>query len=551
MAERDARAPLLRRSVLAAGWPSLAALGIALGLLVWLAWRSGGYFPADQQVAGAAGFTAVAALVIVVLPSWRPSTAALLALFVLVVLTIWTAVSAGWSPAPARATTEARLDLLYVALFGLGLIAAGSGRLARAIPWGVLAAVGIVVGAGLLSRLAPDVVGGDRGVAAGRLQWPLNYWNAFGALAAMGAVLALGLAADARARPLLRAVAAGAVPALAVAVYFSLSRGAWLAAAVGVLVLAALAVRHGSLGITLLLVATGCTVALLRLRGYPSLIGARAAVPDASAGHAYLVQLAVVVGLVGVAQWVVATGRGSPRLMAALGEVGRPVGFVVAMAGLVAAAGAYVVVGDRIEGRSAKGLRDAGDFVSRQWEQFLSPTQDVATGTARLTSAKGTRSDLYRVAIDGFEAHPLRGDGAGGFAVRWARDRKVDEDVRNAHSLELETLGELGLVGALLLLGLLGTMIFAAIRGRRRAAGLGRGQNAAVAAGVAVWVAHAAVDWDWQMPAVTGSALVLAAALYPIGRVRRRRYVAGGDDPVMGDWYRERARLDAATGAAP
>jgi hypothetical protein len=32
---------------------------------------------------------------------------------------------------------------------------------------------------------------------------------------------------------------------------------------------------------------------------------------------------------------------------------------------------------------------------------------------------------------------------------------------------------------------------------------------------------HAAVDWDWQVPALTGTALVLAAALFPEGRRRR------------------------------
>jgi hypothetical protein len=36
-----------------------------------------------------------------------------------------------------------------------------------------------------------------------------------------------------------------------------------------------------------------------------------------------------------------------------------------------------------------------------------------------------------------------------------------------------------------------------------------------VAAAVIVWVVHAGVDWDWQIAALTGTALVLAAALYP------------------------------------
>src|SRR5439155_12668808 len=130
---------------------------------------------------------------------------------------------------------------------------------------------------------------------------------------------------------------------------------------------------------------------------------------------------------------------------------------LAALAGAVAF-GAYVVKADAIEGRADRGLRSASHFVSRQWQDFLRPTTGVQQGRARLTNAKGTRSDLYRVAFDGFEAHPLRGDGAGGFPVRWMAQRHVYEQVRNAHSLELETLGELGAVGGLLLLAFLVTL---------------------------------------------------------------------------------------------
>src|SRR3712207_8290514 len=54
----------------------------------------------------------------------------------------------------------------------------------------------------------------------------------------------------------------------------------------------------------------------------------------------------------------------------------------------------------------------------------------------------------------------------------------ISEDVRNAHSLELETLGELGIVGLLLLLVLLGSVVAATVRSRRRPGGLARSQVA-------------------------------------------------------------------------
>ena len=62
-----------------------------------------------------------------------------------------------------------------------------------------------------------------------------------------------------------------------------------------------------------------------------------------------------------------------------------------------------------------------------------------------------------------------------------------------------------------------------------RPGGLGRSQTAAVAGACAVWVAHSFVDWDWQMPALTGTILVLAASLYPYGQARRRRQPRPGE----------------------
>src|SRR5437879_5796389 len=88
---------------------------------------------------------------------------------------------------------------------GAGLLALGL------VGWGTLLAIAVIVGAGLLSRIYPHAVpsGPDvGGYAQHRLQYPLSYWNAFGALAAMGALLAGGLAADSHSPIPLRATAA-------------------------------------------------------------------------------------------------------------------------------------------------------------------------------------------------------------------------------------------------------------------------------------------------------------------------------------------------------
>src|SRR4051812_12786797 len=485
---------------------SAAAAAAALGVVGGLAFDAGGYFPAAYLEGGAVALAALGVLLAVALPRYALSAHALAGLGTLSLLAAWTGLSATWSPAPDTALADLQRDLLYVALFGLGLLAAGSGRHAALVGRVVLAVIVCIVGAGLIHGS-----GGDR------LSYPLTYWNAFGALAAVGVVLAAGLGSDPRAPVPVRALCGAAVVPLAVAVYLSLSRGTWLALVVGAVVLVALGAHRGSLLLTAGVAGTAAPLAILAARD----------------GGSYLGPLALLTAAAGAVIAVIAAGRASPLLMQALRRVVRPLLVALgALAAAVAFAG-YVVKADAVEGRADRGLRSAGDFVSRQWQDFLRPTTGVAQGSARLTTARGTRSDLYRVAFDGFEAHPLRGDGAGGFTVRWMQHRRVYETVRDAHSLELETLGELGAVGGLLLLAFLVTLGWAAVRSRVRRAALPSAHAAAVGAACAVWVAHSAVDWDWQMPALTGCVLVLAATLYPVGTVRKRRSARPDSTGVM------------------
>jgi O-antigen ligase len=308
--------------------------------------------------------------------------------------------------------------------------------------------------------------------------------------------------------------------------YLSLSRGAWLALAGGLIVLIAMSPHRGSLLLSVLLIGGGCAVALLRLRTYPGLTNAAPTnAARMSAGHAYGPQLLILVGGIAIGQGIMAAGRRSTTLMRALRRAARPVGLILAGALVLLFVIAYGLRAGTVEGWTEARLNSASRFVTKQWNEFLTPATFTATGTARLGTAKGTRSDLYRLAFDGFEENPLRGDGAGSFAIRFFRYRKVDESVRNAHSLELETLGELGLVGGLMLIAILGSGVAAAVQSRRRPSALNRSQAAAVAAGLTVWVVHSFVDWDWQVPALTGAVLLLAASLYPYGRERsiRRR----------------------------
>jgi O-antigen ligase len=85
----------------------------------------------------------------------------------------------------------------------------------------------------------------------------------------------------------------------------------------------------------------------------------------------------------------------------------------------------------------------------------------------------------------------------------------VLDPTREAHSLYLGTLAELGLTGFAALLAFMGGVAAALWRFWRDRPGLAAGPAAALA----LWAVHAGIDWDWEMPALTLVALALACAV--------------------------------------
>jgi O-antigen ligase len=487
---------------LRSGWSSVVAIVTLVAIAMWIAWQSGGYFPSVFLAAGAVAFFVAAALLVIHPP--RPALAprAVLAVAAVVGLAVWMGVSAGWSPVPATAVEDAQRALAYAALLGLALLAAVAVGLRRQIPWIVLATIVVIVGAGLGSRLLPDLISSPAPLpqAGFRLDYPLGYSNAYGALAAIGIVLGLGLGEDRLARPLPRAVAVAAAVPLATAVYLSLSRGAWMALAFGLVVLLLVGRQRLALLLTMLMVAAAAALVIAFLQDYPALIdGPRPGHPLGQGGGdivALVLGLTVIVG----------------ALQLALSAVERRHdGALPSWAGVVAAvvAGGVILVGGGIAiADNARVER----FVSRQWHDFLRPAGQ-SSQSSRLGSTRGPRSDFYRVALNGFEAQPLRGIGSGGFEPLYVRDRRTDETARDVHSLYLEVLSELGIVGALILAAFVGATIVGMVAVRRRPGVLGAGAAAAAGAAWATWLVHAGIDWDWQMPALTLLGLMLVATL--------------------------------------
>jgi O-antigen ligase len=115
------------------------------------------------------------------------------------------------------------------------------------------------------------------------------------------------------------------------------------------------------------------------------------------------------------------------------------------------------------------------------------------------------------VALGSFADNPLGGVGTRGFQVEWLRERDERVFTYEAHSLYFETLAELGIVGFVLLAAFV-ACVAAGVRRRYREAP-GDPLLAAGAAVLGAFAVHAGLDWDWELPAVTLPALLLAAAV--------------------------------------
>jgi O-antigen ligase len=472
----------VRRVLARVGTAVLAALVPGL-----LAFRSGGYFPAEWGLL-------LLAFVLVVLACALGGTRTglrsrdVMLVGALVGLAGWSLASAAWAPGPDGAVLAGELVLVYAAAVGAGVVALARDR----VPWllgGLLAGIVGVALWSLETRLVQGDLGTPGDVLSGtRLERPLGYANALGALAALGLLLALGLAL-ASAAPVGRALAAGSLVPLAAVLYLTLSRGSDLACLCGLVVFCARERGRETLARTALLLVPAAAAVALAARS--PLTRAGLAHADAlTAGHRLAAELAALAGLGALAG---VRGERLARVLAPRLRLAGAALLVVLVAG-IAVAGPIRLV-QRVQHRIEAPPPPTGGDLNR-----------------RVLSVSGSgRTAYWTVAWRMVERAPLLGEGAGSFERRWLRERPLPNDARNAHDLYLETLAEVGPLGLALLLVALGTPLWAARR-------VGGPLAAVALAGYAAWLAHVALDWDWQIPAVTLPALACGVALLVLAR---------------------------------
>ena len=429
---------------------------------------------------------------------------------------VWTAASETWSVAAPAAIRELERGLLSLSALVAAMLLVRHHM--RPVLGGVLGGITIACGYGLATRLFPTHLGGAFDAIAGyRLDEPLGYWNAVGLFAAMGTLLAIGFAA--RGRTILSRAFGSAAPIILVpTLYFTFSRGAWAALAIGLAVAVAIDRRRLQLLATSLALSPLVALAVWFCAREPDLNRRAAALGGAiTEGR----RLAFILGGLTVAAAFVGP---AVQLAERRVRIGRRVR--IAYGGLLVVA-LLVAVG--------AGLVHYGGpqhVASRAYDSFKARPISVSNSgnlNKRLLSLSGSgRLTQWRVAVDDYRAHPWIGSGAGTYELSWLHDRPTGSwKIRDAHNLYVEVLAELGPVGLALLLLALSIPIYAAVTVRRH-------PLVPIALGAYVaFLLHAAVDWDWEMPALTiagllcGVAIMVVARSNPAGRPLTKRIRIG------------------------
>ncbi len=498
----------------------LATIATPAILIVYLGMTNGGFDPTSRSVVGiAAWWTVGVAAAFNVLPAAGGNAASRVIFGLAVAFAGWTALSLAWTDSDERTATELARVASYLGIFTLALAVQGSGRW-RELLHGVTLGIVAVCAIAALSRMRPDwfpeQVAGQylqEIEIERRLAYPLNYPSGLGAFAAIGLPLALAAASSARST-LARALAAGALPLVALTLWLTTSSLSVPAAVIGLAAFLLLAPERIPKLLTLAIAAAGAGILFAATEQREALDRGLPTRTAESEGGELLVLTLAVCGAVALAQF------GLSRLVRDAmypGLLDIPRRAAAIAAGAVAAVALVIAVG-----------AGAPSKASDEWEQFKGKGQETTPGEASrgqeiLDFSGSGRYDFWEAAVDANATEPWVGIGPGTWDFWWTQKGSYVAYVRDAHSLFLETLGELGIVGFVLIVGICGGVLGIGSWRALRAPPELRVVLAGATAGCAAFAAGATVDWLWELGVLPAIFFALAAIACAGGALQRQR----------------------------
>jgi O-antigen ligase len=432
---------------------------------------------------------------------------AALAVAGIAIIVLWSALSMTWAESVDQAWNEVNRFGFYAITLALVVGAVRTRRHAA----GVMVVLTGGMGLTLLYTVGAMLIGNGGSMFKDfRLEDPLGYVNGMGGLTLMAFWPFLALAEAAR-RPLVRGAGMALAVLAANLVVLTQSRAAVPAVAISALLMLALLPGRTTRGWALLVACAGVAVALPAVLDVYGEFSDEATFPaDATVRTAAAAACAAAIGAGAI--WAIACS--------ALAQVWRPWFRRASAAALVAVALAGA-------GVASAAVGDPVERISSEYDAFVSLQVDEDRAT-RFSSGGGFRYDLWRIAAAQFTNSPLRGVGAGNYDTTYYRERQNPQPAPQPHSLEMQLLGELGIVGLLGLLLLVGGVLWGVSRAERSPLRLDRWVVVGATGVFLAWLAHTSVDWLHNIAGLTGIALVAAGVvLASPERVQERRRWAG------------------------
>jgi hypothetical protein len=422
---------------------------------------------------------------------------------IITALCVWTFASVFWAPSSENAFTEFNRVSLFLGLFVITTLAA---RRTSFSSWadGLALGISLVAVIALSSRFFWGTFS-DQGLGdfltsvAKRLSYPLGYWNGLAIFVALCVPLLLGIAVESE-RAIVRGLAVVPLPAIASVVFLASSRGGVATAVVGILVFLLLSERRWAATGALLCGALGSAAALALLNSYQELVNGpfgTSLVKREGRDAALLVTLfCLLSGAIFAAGREVVSRLAKKRSIQPEPWLNRTIIVVLIGACLIGIVASHPV---------------------RQFQAFKRPPAIIPTGDfakEHLLSTNGSgRWQFWTASIKQWESHPLVGGGAGSYEEWWTKHMPASFTLhaKDAHSLYIESLGELGIPGFILTLSLALAGIGVGVCRARRSSGRRRTTLAALAALFAAYAVAAGIDWMWELTVVTMVAIVALA----------------------------------------
>ena len=504
----------------AVDWAGIATTALAALLVLYLALENGGYDPIPRdQVGILVWWLLLLGAGVGFLPVPGRTRAGLVCLGLLLAFVAWTTLALIWTESAERTVTEVTRVVTYLGILALGISLVTRRRAgAKQVLDGVTIGLARVAAIGVMSRFQMSWFPENNleqvfpGIElARRLSYPLNYSSAMGALAGMTIPLLVAVTASARSLGA-KAVATAALPIVGFALYLATSGTGVAVAIVASLVFLALAPDRLPKVLTFIVGAGGTAIVVAAFSGHDALVRGlpTPAAEDQGAGMIWVaLAVCLAAGLIGAGIAIADRRLERPawlrpnRRQAAI-ATGSAIAVAIAIA---------IAVG-------------APADASHRWEVFKSreaPTTGPSAPSTAVDFKGNGRYQLWVAAVDADKTAPLIGIGPGTFEFWWARSGSYSGFVRNAHSLYLENLAELGIVGLLIIVAFVAAVLGIGTVRSLRAPPEQRLLIAAATAGATGFAVAAALDWVWQIAALPTAFLLLAAVAVSGNSMRERR----------------------------